>query len=74
MVAGECWPAVNTPSMSETFSPASRMALWVASRCRLSMLLPGSVPISSLSSTPTMQTLLLSSFIIGPSPAGTSGE
>ena len=47
----------------------------IASTCRVSWLLPGSVPISSLSSTPTMQTELLSSRIfarslIGASPAG----
>ena len=63
MVAGECWPAVKTPSTSLTLRPASRTALWMASTCRVSMLLSGSVPISSLSSTPTMQTVLLSSFI-----------
>jgi hypothetical protein len=63
MVAGECWPAVKIPSMSETLIPASRAALVIASTCRVSWLLPGSVPISSLSSTPTMQTELLSSRI-----------
>src|SRR6267143_3036895 len=55
MVAGECWPAVKMPSTSETLSPASRTALVTASTCRLSWLLWGSVPISSDSSTPTMQ-------------------
>ena len=38
------------------------------------MLLSGSVPISSLSSTPTIQTVLLSSFIIGPSAGLNSGR
>src|SRR6266508_4154145 len=61
MVAGECWPAVKIPSMSDTWRPASRAALVIASTCRVSWLLPGSVPISSLSSTPTMQAELLSS-------------
>src|SRR6185503_6806888 len=63
MVAGECWPAVNTPSMSETRRPASRTALWTASTWSVSWLLPGSVPISSLSSTPTMQAAFDSSFM-----------
>src|SRR5213594_675322 len=58
MVAGECWPAVKMPSTSETLSPASRTALVTASTCRLSWLLWGSVPISSDSSTPTMQATL----------------
>src|SRR4029450_9878744 len=57
--AGECWPAVKIPSTSDTLSPASRTALLIASTCRLSWLLPGSVPISSLSSPPTLQHTLL---------------
>src|SRR5437868_713132 len=43
------------PSMSEIFSPASRTALVTASTCKESWLLCGSVPISSDSSTPTIQ-------------------
>jgi hypothetical protein len=62
-IAGECWPAVKMPSTSRTLSPASRTALVIASRCRVSWLLPGSIPISSLSSAPTIATLFLSSRI-----------
>src|SRR5262249_50147198 len=54
--AGECWPAVKMPSTSLILRPASRTALVIASRCTASWLLWGSVPISSLSSTPTMHT------------------
>ncbi len=63
MVAGECWPAVKTPSTSLIFKPASLTAFLTASRCRVSWLLWGSVPSSSLSSAPTMQTEFRSSFI-----------
>src|SRR5215831_2109717 len=59
--AGECWPAVKTPSTSVILRPASLTALVIASRCSASWLLWGSVPISSLSSTPTIQTELDSS-------------
>src|SRR5688572_17572341 len=62
MVAGECWPAVNTPSMSPTRSPASRTALWMASTWSVSWLLCGRAPSSSLSSTPTMHAAFDSSF------------
>src|SRR5262249_62359805 len=55
--------AVKTPSTSPILSPASRTALRTASTWRVSWLLLGSVPSSSLSSTPTMQTELRSSFI-----------
>src|SRR5215510_7114405 len=61
--AGECWPAVKIPSTSVILSPASRTALVIASRWRANWLLWGSVPISSLSSTPTIQTELDSSLI-----------
>src|SRR5687768_15927460 len=66
MVAGECCPAVNTPSMSATRRPASRAALWMASMCRVSWLLCGRVPSSSLSSTPTMHAAFDSSLIRWP--------
>src|SRR2546422_1023167 len=60
--AGECWPAVKMPSTSVTLSPASRTALVIASRWSVSWLFPGRLPISSLSSAPTMQTELESGF------------
>src|SRR4029453_7190579 len=53
------------PSTSLTLSPASRTALVIASRCSASWLLLGRMPISSLSSTPTMHAVLESSFITG---------
>src|SRR5712692_7184475 len=59
--AGECWPAVKMPSTSEILSPASLTALVIASKCNANWLLWGSVPISSLSSTPTIHTELDSS-------------
>src|SRR4029453_8765337 len=61
--AGECWPAGKMPSTSVILSPASLTALVIASRCNASWLLWGSVPISSLSSTPTIQTELDNSLI-----------
>src|SRR5712692_8944180 len=61
--AGECWPAVKMPSTSVILSPASLTALVIASRCKANWLLWGSVPISSLSSAPTMHTALDSSLI-----------
>src|SRR3989442_808764 len=61
--AGECWPAVKMPSTSVILRPASRTALVIASRWSANWLLWGSVPISSLSSAPTMQTELDSSLI-----------
>ena len=41
IVAGECWPAVKTPSTSLILRPASRTALRTASRCSVSMALVG---------------------------------
>src|SRR5262245_1641653 len=52
------------PSTSVILRPASLTALVIASRCNANWLLWGSVPISSLSSTPTIQTELDSSFIV----------
>src|SRR5712691_5693462 len=49
------------PSTSVILSPASLTALVIASRCNANWLLWGSVPISSLSSTPTIHTALDSS-------------
>src|SRR5215813_2769947 len=68
--AGECWPAVKMPSTSLILRPASRTALVIASRCNASWLLWGSVPISSLSSTPTMHTEFESSRIVSRSAIG----
>src|SRR5262245_26278151 len=51
------------PSTSVILSPASLTALVIASKCNANWLLWGSVPISSLSSTPTIQTELDSSLI-----------
>src|SRR5262245_8913947 len=52
------------PSTSVILSPASLTALVIASKCNANWLLWGSVPISSLSSTPTIQTELDSSRIV----------
>ena len=57
---GAVLAAVKMPSLSETFRSASRTALVMASRCRLSWILSGGMPISSLWSTPTVQVTLRS--------------
>src|SRR3972149_1109677 len=51
-------PAVRSPSTSDLGMPASRRALRAASACNMSAVLPGQMPISSDSSTPTMATFL----------------